>query len=83
MTNPIFSGFAQQNQQPQSDNLIAMFNQIRRSPNPNAAAASMLSPDMRTYISQNGGDAKTAFYNMALQKGIDPNQILNTLRGFM
>ncbi len=82
MANPIFSGFGQQNQPPQN-NLIAMLNQIRKSPNPNAAAASMLSPEMQTYISQNGGDAKTAFYNLAAQKGIDPNQILNTLRGFM
>ena len=83
MSNPIFSGFGQQqNQNPQS-NLVSMFNHIRTSPNPNAAAMEMLSPEMKNYISQNGGDAKTAFYNLAAQKGVDPNQILNTLRGFM
>ena len=32
------------------------------------------------YIAQNGGDAKTAFYNMAAQKGIDPNTILSRLK---
>lgn len=83
MGNPIFSGVNQpQNRQPQN-NLIAMINQIRNSADPNSAAMNLLSPEMQNYISQNGGDAKTAFYNMAAQKGIDPNQILNTLRSFM
>ena len=33
-----------------------------------------------TYINQNGGDAKTAFYNLAAQKGINPDSILNQLK---
>lgn len=28
-------------------------------------------------INQNGGDAKTLFYKMAQQKGVDPNTIIN------
>ena len=32
-------------------------------------------------IQQNGGDPRAAFYNMAQQKGIDPNVILNQLKG--
>ena len=32
------------------------------------------------YINQNGGDAKTAFYNLAAQKGVDPNTILSQLK---
>lgn len=32
-------------------------------------------------IQENGGDAKTAFYNLAQQQGVDPNQILNMLNG--
>lgn len=31
-------------------------------------------------IQQNGGDARAAFYNMAQQRGVDPNAILNQLR---
>lgn len=31
-------------------------------------------------IKQNGGDPKTAFYNLAKQKGVDPNDILKQLR---
>lgn len=32
------------------------------------------------YINQNGGDPKTAFYNLAAQRGINPNDILNQIR---
>lgn len=32
------------------------------------------------YIKNNGNDPKTAFYNMAREKGIDPDQILSQLK---
>ena len=32
------------------------------------------------YINNNGGDAKAAFYNLAKQKGVDPNEVLSQLR---
>ena len=31
-------------------------------------------------IQQNGGDAKAAFYNLCNQMGVDPNEILNSLK---
>ena len=31
-------------------------------------------------IQQNGGDPKTAFYNLCNQMGVDPNEILNQLK---
>jgi hypothetical protein len=31
-------------------------------------------------INQNGGDPKAAFYNLAKQKGIDPDEILSMLK---
>ena len=31
-------------------------------------------------IQQNGGNAKQAFYNLAQQRGVDPNEILQQLR---
>lgn len=31
-------------------------------------------------INQHGGDAKAAFYDLAAQKGTDPNVVLNYLR---
>ena len=32
------------------------------------------------YVQQNGGDAKSAFYKLAEQNGVDPNNILNMLK---
>lgn len=31
-------------------------------------------------IQQSGGDAKAAFYNLARQKGVDPDQLLSMLK---
>ncbi len=92
MANPIFGMFNQQsrqapqpNQSSNNQSLFSMMNQIRNSPNPNMAMQQMLSSNpqfqgMVDYINQNGGDAKSAFYNLAAQKGVDPNSILNQLR---
>lgn len=67
------------------NSLFAVFNQIRNSPNPNQAMQQLLNNNpqyqgIMEYINQNGGDAKSAFYNMAAQRGVDPNSILSQLR---
>lgn len=85
MTNPIFSTFNSQTNNNNNNSLFQMLNNVRNAPNPDAAMQTMLlnNPQLQgvlNYINQNGGDAKTAFYNMAAQKGIDPNVILNQLR---
>lgn len=55
-------------------------------PNPQAAIMEMAKRDPRGYsyamglIAQNGGDARRAFYALAKEKGIDPDQFLRTLR---
>ena len=33
------------------------------------------------YVRANGGDPKAAFYKMAQEKGVDPDEILRSLRG--
>ena len=33
------------------------------------------------YVNQNGGDPKTAFYKLASEMGVDPESILNQIRG--
>ena len=43
------------------------------SQNPNYAQAQQL-------IQQSGGDARKAFYALAEQMGVDPNEILNQIR---
>lgn len=73
---------------PQNTNLEQikqMMNLVRLSSNPKMALQSMIqsNPQMQNvinYINQNGGDAKAAFYNLARQKGVDPEQVLNILR---
>jgi hypothetical protein len=34
-------------------------------------------------IQQNGGDARQAFYNMAQQRGVDPNTIIGQVQSMM
>jgi len=82
MSNPIFSSLSQ-NQNINSP--ITLLNQIKNAANPQQAAEQILfnNPNFKgvvNYINQNGGDAKTAFYNLAAQKGVNPNDILNQLR---
>lgn len=52
--------------------------------NPMASLQSMFSQTQigqaMDVVRQNGGNAKQAFYNLARQKGVDPNSILNQLR---
>ena len=86
MSNPIFSSFGNNNLQTQQQpSWIDMINQVKNSSNPDATMQMLLSnhpkyQEVMQYIQHNGGDAKSAFYNMAAQKGIDPNTILSRLR---
>lgn len=88
MNNPIFSNFnnfSNQQQPYQNNSLINAMNQISQSKNPQQTVQEMLlrNPNFKeivSYINQNGGDARSAFYNMAAQKGIDPNTILSKLK---
>ena len=60
-------------------------NMVKSAKNPQAALQNMMqnNPQMKQVqglIDQYGGDPKTAFYKMAEEKGIDPDQILTMLR---
>lgn len=62
-----------------------MMNMMRSARNPQLALQSLINqnPQMKSvmsYIQQNGGDPKTAFYKMAEQQGVNPNEILNMLK---
>lgn len=62
-----------------------MMNMIRSARNPQAMLQSMMqnNPQMRQVmdlINQSGGDPKAAFYKLAQEKGIDPQQILDMLK---
>lgn len=85
MSNSVLSNFASSNGQQQSPSLFDMYNQVRHSQNPDQMMQILFAnnpryKDVMNYVQQNGGDARSAFYNMAAQMGVDPNSILSKLR---
>ena len=62
-----------------------MMNLVRNAQNPTMMLQNMMNqnPQMQqvmNIVRQSGGDPKTAFYNLAKQKGVDPNEILKMLK---
>lgn len=93
MVNPIMQLQNQRNQtnavppqmQNMANNMKTMFNMVRNSGNPmgmlqNIAMQNPRFQQAMQYANMFNGDAKSAFYNAAQQKGIDPNSILNMFR---
>ena len=67
---------------PLNNNLMNMIVAIKNSPNPQVMLNNMLTqnPQVTGLINQYGGDPKSAFYAIAQQRGINPNDILNMLK---
>ena len=70
---------------PLLQNAKQMIGMLKGVQNPQAMLNQMMSnnPQMKQVmdvINQYGGDAKKAFYTLAEQKGIDPNEILNMMK---
>lgn len=66
-------------------NVRQMMGMLNNSQNPQVMMNSMVqnNPNMKQVmdiINQSGGDPKKAFYALAEQKGIDPQEILNMLK---
>jgi hypothetical protein len=62
-----------------------MFNLLKSAQNPQALLNNMASqnPQLKQVmeaINQHGGDPKKAFYDIAKERGIDPDEILNQLK---
>ena len=62
-----------------------MMSTIKSAQNPQQMLNNMMMQNpqyqqVMNYINQNGGDAKTAFYKMAQEKGVNPNDIINALK---
>lgn len=69
----------------QQMNFKQMLNAVRSAQNPNAVMQMLVqqNPQMQQVmqvVQQNGGDPRAAFYNLARQKGVDPEQILSMLK---
>lgn len=68
-----------------NNNILNMYNTIRNSSNPNGLIQSMMesNPQMKQVmdvVQRYNGDARSAFYALAKEKGVDPNVILKQLR---
>lgn len=79
--NPIIQNLGNQN----LSQIKSMVNMIKSASNPQAMLNQLMqtNPQMRgvmDYVNRNGGDPKRAFYTMAQQKGVDPNEILKMFR---
>ena len=79
--NPIINQMMAGNMQ----NFTNLYRSVTNAQNPNLMFQSLLqsNPQIKQVmevINQNGGNAKQAFYNMAKQKGVDPNVIINNLK---
>jgi len=85
MSNSALSNFSSSSGNQQSPSLFDMYNQVRHSKNPDQAMQMLLAnnpqyQNVMNYIQQNGGDARSAFYNMAAQMGVNPNSVLSRLK---
>lgn len=79
-TNPMLTNLNQNRMAP----IKQMMNTLRNSGNPQMMLNQMLmqNPNYRqvmNYVNANGGDAKTAFYKMANERGVNPDEILRQL----
>lgn len=72
------------NAQNNQNGIASAFRMLQAASNPMAYLKSLYSDSQigqaMNVVQQNGGDARQAFYNLAKQKGVDPNDILNQLR---
>ena len=59
-----------------------MINNIRSMRNPQSVVMNAINqnPELKQIIDAHGGDDKNAFYAMAKQKGINPDDVLNMLK---
>ena len=86
MINPVASLLGRLSGMQTSQGLNQMSQVSQALHNPQAAMQQILQNDPRTkqvmdYVNQNGGDPKTLFYQLAQQKGVDPDAFLNQIKG--
>lgn len=81
MINPMLQGLNQAKLNP----IKSMMQMMKSAGNPQMMLQQMMSqnPQIRQaiqYVNDNGGNAEKAFYKLAAEKGINPDEILQALR---
>lgn len=72
---------------PQLVQIRDMINSVRMAANPYMAMQQMILNDPRfqqvsNYVNSHGGNAKAAFYQLAQEKGVDPQTVLSQIPKF-
>ena len=83
--NKLYQQLNQQSLNAPYSEAVELNRTIQNASNPNALMNKLIQSNPRlkaayNMVQQNGGNAKTLFYQLAQQKGIDPNSILNQFR---
>lgn len=81
MTNPMLVALNQSKVTP----IKSMMQMLKSAGNPQMMLQQMISqnPQIRQavqYVNDNGGNAEKAFYRLAKEKGVNPNDILQALK---
>lgn len=84
MNNPMLKQLNLTN--PNLQGIKTLYNTIRSAGNPQMMLQQMMSKNpqikqVMDYVNANGGDARAAFYKLAQEKGVNPDDILNQLKG--
>lgn len=63
------------------NNVKNLVNMVKNSRNPQAMLQQLINQNPQVqnvmkYVNDNGGDPKAAFYKLAQEKGVDPNEVL-------
>lgn len=84
MGNPMLDMLSQSPQQQQPNQFGRLFKMANNMMNPMSALTRMFSQSqigqVQSLIQKYNGDAQQAFYDLAKQKGVNPNDILNMLK---
>ena len=85
MLNPILQALKSNPAISNLNQIKRMANIVKSAGNPQAMLQSMMkdNPQMQQVmdiVNQSGGDPKAAFYKMAEEKGVNPDEILNLLK---
>ena len=85
MPNPMLSMLNQNRVSSQIQPIKNALNMVKTAQNPQLMLNQLMQNNpmysqVQQIIQQNGGDAQKAFYSLAQQMGVDPNQILNQLK---
>lgn len=85
MSNPIIQALGGAQMPPIVGQVKNIMSMMRASQNPTAMLNGLIQSNPQykqalEYVNANGGDPKAAFYKLAEEKGVDPNEILNMLK---